>query len=418
MGFNITGRHHRSTVIRFFDVIVISLLIGLMTWGCQTRQDMEVPRVTLLAWHDWPEPQAAMLRDLLDDFTTIHPNVKIVVEYVSGKDFDAKFLNQARAGLAPDLILGPELYLLNDLIKADLLLNLLHFGLDGADLLPHTVEALMVEGKLYGVPFAAHTNILYYNKSKLKATDQTGAASPPKTLDALLAEAKAGRRVALPTDFYHAYWGIKAFGGSMLDEKGQFALDETFSAWLQWLVKAQEEPLMILNNDYDALFNTFADGEAAYFVGNSADLLTLNERLGKGVLGTAVLPRGPKASGALMDLEVLSISKQSVQTELCLEVVQFLINRVHQRKLAMGDFGQIPVSRSLRFDSRLLPVAATLSQQIRHTSIVPLVHARQQEDLFTVGDEIYLQVLGGELEPDIAPATALQRFGRLVSERR
>ncbi len=99
----------------------------------------------------------------------------------------------------------------------------------------------------------------------------------------------------------------------MLDDKGQFALDEAFTSWLKWLVKAQEEPMMILNSDYATLFDIFARGEAAYFIGNSAELLTLKDKIGDDALGTAMLPRGPEVAGSLMDLEVISVSQQTVQ---------------------------------------------------------------------------------------------------------
>ncbi len=403
---------------RLWYAVGIVALISLAGSGCGVQQSVEAPKETLLVWHDWPEPQGDLVRQLVNEFMAIHANLTVVVEYVLGRHFRERFLAQANSGLSPDLVIGPELYILTDLVNSGFLQDLTQVDLNTDNLFPHTLEALKVDGRLYGIPFAAHTNILYYNKKLLRETSTDQTASPPQSLDDLLAKAQAGRRVALTTNFYHAYWGIKAFGGQMLDDKGQLALDHAYSKWLAWLVRAQEEPTMLLNHDYDTLFETFARGEAAYFVGHSTALLTLKERVGQDALGTSTLPQGKNEAGALMDLEAIAVSTQTMHPSLCFEMVEFLTNRVHQHKLITGDFGHIPVSHSLRFDSRLLPVAATLNQQIRHTSIVPLAHTHFQEELFAIGDEIYLQVLNGALDPESAPATALQRLSRKVAQHR
>ena len=395
-----------------FARLLLSLCIVSLT-GCanplRSQPAANDLRGALLVWHNWPEPESQIIQQLLTDFMRIHPRVTIVNEYVPSAELDERFIAQMAAGLGPDLIIGAELPIINELVAQDLLLDLSTTSVITDMLLTQAVQALTVDDQLYGIPFAAYTNVLYFNRVFVE--------QPVSTLDELLEAAQSGVSVAIPTDFYHAYWGIRAFGGELVNADGQVTVDAGFTQWLEWLLNAQKEGLL-LSPDYAELRQFFAEGNAAYFVGDSSELPHLQELLGKERVGVALLPHrvvdeneeldaaariaSRMASGAFLELEVMSISKISAQKKLGLAVIEFFVNQTHQREIAQADFGQIPINRMVRIDPRFSPAESILIRQSTNSVIMPLQHVAIEEMLLTVGSDIYNQVLEGILTPEDA----------------
>jgi ABC-type glycerol-3-phosphate transport system substrate-binding protein len=496
-------------------LIVLLLLLSCCGIGC--RQEFErSQRATILVWHDWPEPQSAALEELLRGFEEVHPEITIVVEYVADDELRETMLDQAAAGLGPDLIIESDMTVVAELVDAGLLVDLKMERIETDELLPQAVDALRWNDGLYGIPFAAHTNILYFNKQLIPTppasiddlrtlwtieeirnseeqpaglvvahppaapkkkevpddpsndtseedgdanteqsinvlqivtsgeeqkentdSDTTAAPTePPSTAGDAESNAESieqakervvaqigsfagrsnGRQVALSTDFYHAFWGIRAHGGNAFNDDGHLEADAGFVEWLKLLLKMQRNPAIILDNNYTDLMDSFANGRTALMIGDSAEFVELQRRLGVENLGISTLPQGAKASGGLLELEVVSMSTLTSRKQVCADVIRYLCNEISQRKIALSEVGQIPVNRNMKFDARLMPVAATLKEQINDTTTIPLTKVRSQEQMFEIGNEIYLQVLAGVLEPDDAAEAIRQEVKRREEE--
>lgn len=363
----------------------------------------------LLVWHSWPEPESAVIHGLLNDFMRIHPRVTIVSEYVSIEQLENEFVTQNAAGLGPDMIIGADLKFIHEIVEEDLLYNLAATDVMTNMLLAHTVDALTLDDHLYGIPFAAYTNVLFYNRALVE--------HPVSTLDALLEEARAGLSIAIPTDFYHAYWGVRAFDGQLIDEDGKIIIDEKVAEWLHWLVDAQKDGVL-LSSDYNELRRFFVEGNAAYFIGDSSELPHLQEFLGEEGVGIALLPHRaveedaelgmddrlalPLAPGSFLELEVIVVNKISAQKKLAVEVIDFFVNQTHQREIAQSDFGQIPVNRTVRIDPRFSPNESVLIRQSASGVVIPLKDTEIEAALTLIGTDIFNQVLEGVLSPEDA----------------
>ncbi len=377
-------------------VYLLILVCILLLPACsflETTPEGEVTG-TLLVWHTWPAPNDALLDELFDSYTAVNPHVTIVSEYVPTEDLEKRFSEQVVAGLGPDLIIGAELNIIRNLITDGHLNDLTHHNIDTEALLPQAVDALRVDDALYGLPIAAYTDVLYYNKEFVD--------NAPETLLELLEEAKAGQKIAIPTDFSDAYWGISAFNGEILGEDGSIIIDDGFVHWLSWLLRASEEPTIILNNNYPDLLQSFIDGEVAYLIGSSSDYPILTESLTPEQLGLALLPRVQDQPGSFLELEIMVISQVTANENLAAELLSFLTNRTHQRLLALSGSGHIPINRQVNFDSRLAPTAAVLKDQSEATVIIPLTHVEIEDFLQEAGTEIFVQVLAGVLTPEDA----------------
>ena len=380
-------------------------------------------RGALLIWHNWSETDAHVIEQLLDDFMNIHPRVELVTEYVHKDELRERFDAQSSSGLGPDLLIGADLALLLDWAQDGQILNLSPADISTETLMPEAVDALKLNGRLYGVPFAAYTTVLYYNKDLI--------TEPAATLDALIVEVQDGNQVALPISFQHAYWGVRAHNGELFDNtNGNILLSGAYVEWLDWLQKAQSENVL-LSNDYQALQEQFTTGKAAYFVGSSTDLPILREALGSEQLGVGLLP--PKdlptqeerlamlaenrfTPGAFLELEVMSVNSITAQKTLALEVVKFFVNQTHQRELGQSDLGKIPLNNGVQFDPRFSPTVSTLIRQSTNTVLIPLEHIRVEQALFSIGEEIYTRVLEGVIEPNEAMVTLNQEIRNVLSE--
>jgi len=169
----------------------------------------------LVLWHGWAEREVGALTELLGRFAAIHPDVKIIPIRVPPEQLYERFRMRASMGLGPDLLIIPSQWE-RDLAEAGLIQDLSDRELDTSLYLSGAVETLRYEGRLYGLPMSLRTVALYYNREL--------TTEPPTTLTGLLSQAAQGRQVLLYSDFYHAFWGIRAFGGQLFDDEGRVVL--------------------------------------------------------------------------------------------------------------------------------------------------------------------------------------------------
>ena len=124
-----------------------------------------------------------------------------------------KFITAAQAGQGPDIYMGAHDRLgsfvapgLVASVPSNLLSKKLKAGFN-----PVALQAMSLKGKMYGLPLAAESYFLYYNKKLVKTA--------PKTWAQLIAKAKAltqGERYGFlwdTTNFYYDYAFIHGFGG-------------------------------------------------------------------------------------------------------------------------------------------------------------------------------------------------------------
>lgn len=387
----------------------ILLLSGLfLLVACQADTPLRTGlNDTLIVWHTWREPESLLLNELLDEFSMIHPNVSIVSEYVSRAELLERFPDQLISGLGPDVLIGLDVREMSEFVDRGFIRDVT--GRTDTSLFARSsVDAFTLDEQLYGIPFSAYTHVLYYDKEAI--------TEPVDTLDGLLLEAQAGHHVAIPTTFYDSFWGIKAFGGNVFGEDNSIIADDGFEQWLMWLLSASADPNIVLANEYVELRQLFAEGEVSYFVGDSFDLPSLRVELGEERVGVAHLPNGTASAGGFVELEAIAISRISAETELALQLIEFLTNTPHQRKLAFSEVGRIPLNTEVTVDERFAPDEAILLEQSQYGVIVPLSAGHIEQTLLDVGDQIYLEVLQGLLTPQEAvrelPEKVDARLGR------
>lgn len=178
---------------------------------------------------------------LVEEYESKHSGVKIDVSVYSWNDVDRKVKEMVAAGDAPDLAqIGAYADYADKglLYSADDLLSIS----TQADFASQLATAGEVKGVQYGMPFAASTRLLFYNKTLFKEAGLTA----PKTWKQLAADAEVlkGRGVkypyALPLGSEEAQaetmqWMLSG-GGGYTDTVGTYGIDSTENvATFDWL---------------------------------------------------------------------------------------------------------------------------------------------------------------------------------------
>lgn len=187
--------------------------------------------LTLAGWTSSPEEQS-LLQQVLDEFQTKNPTIKVKYEVIADQYMDV-IKTRLIGGEAPD-VFYLDAFEAPGLIEKGVLEPLDGYVTDDFDLADF--ETPMVEafkgkdGKTYGFPKDTSTLALFYNK---KMFEDAGIANPPATWDELQAAAekltkKDGDKVSVyglgqAPELARQMFMIQAFGGKLTDDQGMAA---------------------------------------------------------------------------------------------------------------------------------------------------------------------------------------------------
>ncbi len=373
-----------------------------------TSNQEEALQGTLVIWAgpfgNWTESLIAeyekTLRGEVEKFTILYPRVKIVVEFFPPERKLEQFVKQVKKGFGPDLILT-QAQNIPLLIQAGALQELSDRSFDLSHFRPEALSQVRHQGKLYGLPIYLSTQVLCYNKAKVKEL--------PTTLSELLAQAQAGYVVGIFSGFDETFWGAQIFGGQLFDSQGRLILEQGggWARWMEWLRTAQDQPNVILSGDESALQQAFTEGRLAYTVCWSNWIPSLRKALGKDNFGVTLLPgEANQSAGPLLNANVAMFNRFSNanQTQLARRFALFLTNIAQQRLIATKLQHAIPAHKNVQVNRGLFPLQGVLTEQSKTGFAISLNEAQKMNALVSYGDVLYQQVLGGEISPTEAAA--------------
>jgi maltose-binding protein MalE len=380
-------------------LVVLLLPVLFLIGSCTPRNNN-----TVVLWHYWQGEDARVLNGMIDRFADLY-DIRVIAQYVPIDDMEALFKREAGLGFGPDVLLAPNnlmVPLAVDRRLADIAPHLSNEQMSAYKLFVLQMLRSRTENKLYGLPITADTYALYYNT--------TLVPKPVKTIDDFKREATLGKRVAIRTSFFGAAWGVGAFGGEIQSDDGQIMLGQKpFQDWLTWLQSAQDFSYIMFNAEKQPLIDSFKNGEAAYYIGDSRDLFEIRAALGEAVAVTK-LPSGPGGEATpYLEADTLFFNRSSSAQQLkqALDFGLFLGAAEQQRRL-MRELGRLSANAQVRIDGTLEPTIGGFALQSE--SAVPFRGEASTRDLvFGSGREIYEQVLEGVLSPFVAS----NRLGQL-----
>lgn len=344
--------------------------------------------------------------ELVEKYEADHPNVRVQVSVYSWNDVDRKVKEMVAAGKAPDMAqIGAyaDYAARNQLYETGQLLSIPV----QADFLPQLTEAGKVRRISYGMPFAASTRVLFYNK---KLFADAGISSAPETWDELAQDAAALKAEGVKTPFAlplgpeeaqaETMQWLLSGGAGYTDDVGSYKLDsdaniETFT-WLkdELVGKGLTGPTDPAKLNRADAFAAFARGEVGMLNGHPTLMADAAER---GVeFGMAPMPgRDGKARANLGVADWMMAFKQNGNRK---EIGEFL-DFVYSEKNVLAF--------SRKYD--LLPVTTsashTMSASKSDSDLRPFLDELPQAELPPVGKKSWAGV----------SAAVKERIGKAVS---
>ena len=411
----------KSKVRRLVSVVALGCSVSLVATGCELRRER------VLVWHDWPDPEADVLIELLDGYSELDPELRLIIEYDPAHEIESRFLDEVDSGFGPDVLIGVDADRLADLVAADAVLpitddQVVRYRFDQLE--PRALEAMAIDGEQLGVPVAGFTDVLYYRDG----------VTPPASLDEIVDLAEDGHLIGIPVDFVGAYWGVEAFGGTAFGADGRLDPDQGFVDWMRWLVGARPQPNIILDGDYETLRDSFSSGRLDLFIGGSRELGTFRSELGENSgdeqppgttslrtvaeagFGVTTLPAGESPDpGGFLEIEGMVVNQHTDNLRHSLALLDYLTNVPSQGRIARSGLGRIPINDSVSIDPTISPMEAALVRQQRRSVVLPRPFEENMAELRELGDEIYLQVARGLLHPSNAADDLRDRYDEIVA---
>lgn len=373
----------------------------------QPQQDSLQGHISL--WKELPigisETQSSEIQKIIDsrlkEFTQLNPGTKVTIKFIPSEESIAPFVKESQRGAGPNLLWVSLTSKLDQLIESGSLQTLDNYSVDLSSFRPKVLQQVHYQGRLYGIPMNLETQVLCYNKDKVKQL--------PKTLSELIAQARAGYSVGLHSGFGEAFWGTGIFNDRLrlFDEEGRFNSGESWAKWMEWLKQARDEPNFFLIEEAEELQQLFVQKKLAYITCLSGWIPFLREALGQDSLGITLLPQAtnrPATPPLLTDVLLFNRASSPDQTKLALKLAQFLANEEQQKKNQVALPFSIPVNINVTIDRSLYPFQAILYEQSRSGVVLSLAQSGKLGDKLNYLDLLYHKVLGGEIAPDDAVA--------------
>lgn len=357
---------------------------------------------TIRLAHSWEGLRASALDDLIAAYDRICPLVIIDREAIVQDALQPRLAGEHLAGLRPTFVLASQAAL-PPLFERSLLENITG-STNNATLQkfwPVALDTMRIQDSLYGLPVELTVDVLYYNPRLVD--------TPAAILDELRRQASQGVPIRLDISFTKAFWGIGAFGGRLFDSQFRVILDQGGMAeWLTWLAESRAGFGIGLTDDSDELLAQFLAGETAYYVGSSTEFNTLQEALGPGALGVALLPSGPSGGGRPLVSAygfVFRDTASATAMTLAQDFARFFTDAESQAHL-MQTAHIIPANATV--DLSRDPALVTFAEQIRAGLVTP--NHPYWNTVREMGNDYYRAVLDGGEDPALVVETVTRQI--------
>lgn len=280
------------------------IMAGLLALG-QGVALAQTARTKIVFWRTFQGPSAKAQEDLIKRFNESQNEVEVEAQYQGVYlELSQKFQAAIAARQLPDLI-TLDTGLMEPFAR-DGMLEPLDALLDGPNGLqrssfqPGMLELGVVRGKLYLIPFAISTPIMYYNRDMLA---KAGIKNPPATWDELFSVARQINK-ALPGTYGLSYelrfwwWQPQVWsqGGQISNKSYDTFVDSP--VWEQELTKLQtlickEKVANIPPRAAGGIQGDMSNRRAAITIASSAQLANFIAQAKDYKLGVAPIPAGP-----------------------------------------------------------------------------------------------------------------------------
>ena len=398
--------------------LVLALLLTMTFFASGSGPALAQDSGSLTLWHGWTGAEADTLNDqILPAWQAANPGITLDVLAVPFDQLKNKYQTEVATGGGPDLLIGPADWT-GELASAELVRPL--DGLVSEEALGQyvqsAVDALSIDGQLYGLPESIETLALYYN-TDLVPTPPTSTAELVQ-LSGEIAGANSGTfGFALYSNFYHPAGYLFGWGGQIFTEETSSAFNspETIS-FLSWLQNFTAQPGITYQNDDAAVSSLFKEGKAAMVFNGPWALADYQSALGADKVGVAALPVISENEDApakpFLGVKQIMINSNldDDQAALAMKFAEFFTGAEVGTILAESA-GHLPANIAVDVSDN--PIASAFVAQAANSTPMPTIPEMGQ--VWTPAQEMIGKVLDGSSTPEQAAADAAQQIDDAIS---
>ncbi len=399
--------------------MMLALLLTLSAAGNMAVAQDEELSGSLLLWHGWTGAEADTLNnEVLPAWQAAYPNVTIETLAVPFDQLKNKYQTEAASGGGPDLLIGPADWV-GELVSADLIQT--YDGLvDPAALesyLPATLDALSIDGALYGMPESFEAVAMFYNKSLVPEAPASTA-----DLEAVAAQVTADNAdvygLAMTSDFYHPAGYLFGFGASLFDENNQSTLNspETVN-FLTWFQTISSKPGVYQQADDGAIASLFKEGKAAITFNGPWYIGDFAAAIGEDNLGVAPMPaiseNGDAATAPFLGVKHIMINSNANEEQAALAATfATWFTGPDSASLLAASAGHLPANTAVDVSDN--PIAAGFVAQAESATPMPIIPEMGQ--VWEPAGNMITSVLSGDATPEEAAATAQDQINSAIEQ--
>ncbi|MGH6882432.1 MAG: ABC transporter substrate-binding protein, partial [Hypericibacter sp.] len=293
------------------------------------------------------------VRDMTADFMKANPGIKVNVEFVPYEGLRDKTLLAQGAGSGYDVVLFDVIWpaeFAGEKVLVDVTDRITPEMKAGV--LPGAWTTVEYKSHRYGIPWILDTKYLYYNTEMLK---KAGIATPPRTWDELLQQAKILKDKGIAASPIVWSWAqaeavicdyttlLAANGGKFLDDSGKPAFQSGGGLdALSYMVKSIDEGLTNPNSkEYleEDVRRVFSSGQAAFALNWTYMYNLANDPKESKVAGNVGVVPAPGVAGKSQASAVngsmgLGITTTSKNPDAAWKYIVFMTSRPVQEKFA------------------------------------------------------------------------------------
>ncbi|MER2040615.1 sugar ABC transporter substrate-binding protein [Desemzia incerta] len=380
-----------------------------------TKQSNGEGSTTLVVWEDIDKAKG--IEDAVAEFEEIHNVTVEVIEKPYANQIEDLRLD-GPGGTGPDVLTMP-----GDQIGTSVTEGLL-YELQVDEEIQNmyseaSMQSQMVDGKVYGLPKAVETTMLYYNKDIVSEEDL------PETLDEwyeLSKELTDGENfgfLALWDQIYYANSVMSGYGGYIFGQDGEGKYDVTdIGLNNEGAVEAAEVmqrfyednlfPSGIIGEQgINVLDSLFTEGKAAAVISGPWNLDPFSSAgVDYGVTTLPTLPNGEPMS-SFIGVKSYNVSSYSKNPELAQEFVEFIANEENSRtRFELTQ--EVPAVTALADDSVIMEneAAQAVAKQSQVSVLTPNVP--EMNEVWLPADAALQTIATGQAEPKAALDEATQ----------
>jgi multiple sugar transport system substrate-binding protein len=340
---------------------VLAIVVSVLS-ACQHSPQKQLTTLRLSGWQSSPN-EKQILETVIREFEAQNPNIQVKYETIN-----SEYMDVIKTRLIGDV--APDVFYL-DALEAPLLMkcNVLEplnryitpeFNL--GDFEPSLVKAFSYQGKLYGLPKDFSTLALIYNK---KAFAAAGITAPPRTWEALLADA---RKLTVDRDgdgkidqygfgvapeLARQTFMMQAFGGQLINSSGYavFASPNSLKGLRTVVNQYRLDRTSAQPTDVGATWGSEMLGQekAAMVIEGAWAIPYFKETFPKLEFATAEVPAVNGKRGTMSYTVAYVMNRQSQHKDAAWKLIAFLTGKQGMEAWAKQGLA-LPARRSLLFE--------------------------------------------------------------------